>query len=1185
MSTSERYLGRRARGRGAARRGERVTTAPPSFFNNPPKRSIESWHQNDKFKAPLNPFDVEAQLSSIKAPRDFAEKRFYQKLLRSKNGEDYQLLGDAVALGRRRRKYYENMADFEFAEDFRHWLTKTDSNYKDGNGNIRTEGSTDPTRPYQPLFDGGASRPLMHLPGVSEYIDEHVSARARFKKVYVPLAVYGPRNLPEAFLFYKYIVQNRMDPQNPDRINEFLRDYDFYASHEDAKVQGAARALTVVPDDTTKGPFPYNRNYPSGAAGPPTTVPPSTPSTTPTTVPPAGPPSSTSGPSWSVTGRGAPSYLWGGDDSDGDVPMEDYDEEEVRRKEAELRRRNLPPIPPRHTYLPPPSPGMRYDPTTGRFTRIHQTEFEEEEEGEEFGSTLGEFVPSRAAPAPGAKLQVDPETGEYSYEYVPETEELESRLKSLAPPRISAKDPSPLEKGKEPRVRFEDELMLPAAPMDDPVPTEMEQRLQKLRESREELDIREAEELAERLRLKKPSKESKEMASLESRLLMLKRPIEERVYSKLHGLVDEVSVSSPRLAVFLESQLEQGTYSRDVPEWMVKHYIPREFDERLDPEELYKIARTLRELIFEKEQGYDTHWLVQLYHKFDDDFKQAGIVENLDREWNATVRERHSRQREERQKLLEERKKKMEEDKRMAEEEELSRQEELQREEEEKHKKLAEGFEEFKSEEEKLRRAELKKVLKEKEEIEKREYEERERKKREEEEVDVVTEEEGEEVEAPVVPDDEEFEKQWNEEVRRKKEEEEARMQDEGMEWDDLMGVDVEPEDEIFEKELREELEKTEEEERERGRLAAKEEQKRLDEEEEGRVIEEELEKREREEEEEEAIGSPAKKRRSPPVERRKKPSLSEQLIMEQRAREITEETKIAELLQKNMREAEWLRKRQIIADKKAREALSSRRALAEKKRLQASQMSLEAGRNILATLPRVKAVKASPREFSVRPEVNLPIISGERWEHDTMRKFIQTVQQQDKMIDANIRTIYERGKKLDNLERAMMAATGDKHMELKDKYRELEQRIPKVQSYLKDKRDLYALLRTYSKNIPAIKEQYLDLDTLTRSAMARRNEMVKKFKKASEEEKRDMLTNLQLVVREYGPMKANLKTEIDRLNSQTRDIALRNTGPNIKNVMDAVFDYGSLTDEADKTENELKKTIRAFKKALKGAR
>lgn len=203
-----------------------------------------------KFKPPQDPFDFERGQNTIKAPRKYTEKL----VSRSIKGEKALLsFADAVALGTIKSRDATGRADEQYASDFQHWLTKTDSVFKPkGRRDLVTQG-TRYDKLGNEIKNNVGNRSMMHIPSCSDYITNMVYAQGEYKKKYMRLQLFGPTNVDEAFMYYKYIVTPSMDKNNPEQIQQFLSDYDFYMGHGQALEAGAPRAHTAVPDKPGDG--------------------------------------------------------------------------------------------------------------------------------------------------------------------------------------------------------------------------------------------------------------------------------------------------------------------------------------------------------------------------------------------------------------------------------------------------------------------------------------------------------------------------------------------------------------------------------------------------------------------------------------------------------------------------------------------------------------------------------------------------------------------------------------------------------------------------------------------------------------------------------------------------------------------------------------------------------------------
>jgi len=121
-------------------------------------------------------------------------------------------VGYSLELGRRAVEKAESHVRDEFAEGFRMWLAQH-------SGLPRSEAVKYLTAKDGPIKDsvnaalkrtvdlvGHRSLKLGQLPGVTSYLDSFVDAQVAFEKKLVALIMNGPKNLEDAYMYYKYIV-------------------------------------------------------------------------------------------------------------------------------------------------------------------------------------------------------------------------------------------------------------------------------------------------------------------------------------------------------------------------------------------------------------------------------------------------------------------------------------------------------------------------------------------------------------------------------------------------------------------------------------------------------------------------------------------------------------------------------------------------------------------------------------------------------------------------------------------------------------------------------------------------------------------------------------------------------------------------------------------------------------------
>jgi chromosome segregation ATPase len=189
-----------------------------------------------KFKPPLDPFESEKKIGRIEAPLNYVEEE-YKSASHS--------MPDEVAYGNWLKDVTEQQAHLKFGAEFRDWLVKKRNRELPGRGW---------GEPGESQHQWASNRPMATLPGVAEYLDSYGKAQIEFKKKYVPLAAYGPKNLHEAYLYWKY-VQTPMNLNDASARQRFLDEYD----HD-----GEFNTQVDVPRDT---PWPHKRTFPDPAPG------------------------------------------------------------------------------------------------------------------------------------------------------------------------------------------------------------------------------------------------------------------------------------------------------------------------------------------------------------------------------------------------------------------------------------------------------------------------------------------------------------------------------------------------------------------------------------------------------------------------------------------------------------------------------------------------------------------------------------------------------------------------------------------------------------------------------------------------------------------------------------------------------------------------------------------------------
>lgn len=141
----------------------------------------------------------------------------------------------------------------EFVQDFIKWLTgrsiynseKFFELVHDGDGQVVSKDIT-PGCPW-------GNTPLTNLPGVSEFLDQGIDRRSRVITYIAKLKLRGPRNLNEAYMYYKYILRKTAVDEDTCYEVESMADFDYPVDPDTGE--------TVGPGDTDVPPLFDEKKY------------------------------------------------------------------------------------------------------------------------------------------------------------------------------------------------------------------------------------------------------------------------------------------------------------------------------------------------------------------------------------------------------------------------------------------------------------------------------------------------------------------------------------------------------------------------------------------------------------------------------------------------------------------------------------------------------------------------------------------------------------------------------------------------------------------------------------------------------------------------------------------------------------------------------------------------------------
>jgi hypothetical protein len=161
----------------------------------------------------------EADNKLIEPPPPIFDDALDTTMRRAVRGEAPGWQGMALKLGERRYQEAEGAIRDEYAEGFRAWLRGNCSNIDPNNGlsavdHINRNTQRDLARQRAIYgYDPRRAR-FERLPGVSDYLDSFVDAQAAFERKIIQLLMRGPKDLDDAYLYYKYIVHGQKATPN-----------------------------------------------------------------------------------------------------------------------------------------------------------------------------------------------------------------------------------------------------------------------------------------------------------------------------------------------------------------------------------------------------------------------------------------------------------------------------------------------------------------------------------------------------------------------------------------------------------------------------------------------------------------------------------------------------------------------------------------------------------------------------------------------------------------------------------------------------------------------------------------------------------------------------------------------------------------------------------------------------------
>ena len=175
-----------------------------------------------KFGVPENPLILETQIPELLPPEGMLRSK-QMKFLGNRISDDIVSEFERVGYGKiKAQLQYDDFTKSvkkAFKEEFQEWLQGR-SKYnvmKWPGGNWKNRLRT----PWGP-------KALTHMPDVRDYLTQHINKRMEFKIMLTLLYMTGPRSLPEAWLYFKYIVCGMDMPY--DQVS-FMSEYTMFTDY------------------------------------------------------------------------------------------------------------------------------------------------------------------------------------------------------------------------------------------------------------------------------------------------------------------------------------------------------------------------------------------------------------------------------------------------------------------------------------------------------------------------------------------------------------------------------------------------------------------------------------------------------------------------------------------------------------------------------------------------------------------------------------------------------------------------------------------------------------------------------------------------------------------------------------------------------------------------------------------
>lgn len=128
----------------------------------------------------------------------------------------------------------------EFIQDFIKWLTGRSVYNSSKYFEIVQDEFGKPLSKEVTMGCPWGNKPLTHLPGVSEFLDQGIDRRSKVIDYIAKLKMHGPRNLDEAYMYYKYILRKvAVDDDTCFEMQE-LADFDYPVDPKTGETVGPA---------------------------------------------------------------------------------------------------------------------------------------------------------------------------------------------------------------------------------------------------------------------------------------------------------------------------------------------------------------------------------------------------------------------------------------------------------------------------------------------------------------------------------------------------------------------------------------------------------------------------------------------------------------------------------------------------------------------------------------------------------------------------------------------------------------------------------------------------------------------------------------------------------------------------------------------------------------------------------